>query len=359
MVAVGEVAQRAGVSTSTVSHVLNGTRFVSAELRARVQAAVEDLDYQPNAAARSLSLKRSNAIGLIVADIRNPFYASVARGAEDVAQAHGYKLVLCNTDQDATRESVYLQALQTRQVDGALVASGGTADAYLARLIRAGLPVVLVDRDVADVVNACAIVLDKTAPGYAAVRYLLGHGHRRIAMLAAEQRAPPGSPISERTAGYRRALAEVGFDVDERLVVAAAAAVDGGRQAAGAVLDVAPPPTAIFSDSGLVTLGVLESIASRGLRVPEDVEIVSADDLPQAWAEAFDPRVSTVAEPTYQLGCKAAEMLVSRLRSSSSCVARVVFQGAPLVRESVAPYAWHRERRFEAKLPVTTVTAHG
>jgi LacI family transcriptional regulator len=336
MVAVGDVAQRAGVSTSTVSHVLNGTRFVSAELRARVQAAVEALDYQPNAAARSLSLKRSNAIGFIVADIRNPFFASVARGVEDVAQAHGYKLVLCNTGGDATRESVYLQALQTRQVDGALVASSGAADAYLARLIRAGLPVVLVDRDLPDVADAPAIVLDKTAAGYAAVRYLLSHGHRRIAMLTAE-RTLPGSPIAERTAGYRRALAEIGFGVDERLVVAAAATVDGGRQAARAVLEVAPPPTAIFSDSSLMSIGVLESIAERGVRIPEDVEIVSADDLPHPWADAFDPRLSTVAQPTYELGCKAAEMLVNRLRSSSVPVAHVVFEGAPLVRESLAP----------------------
>jgi len=343
MVAVGDVAQRAGVSTSTVSHVLNVTRFVSAELRARVQAAVEDLDYQPNAAARSLSLKRSNAISLNVADIRNPFFASVARGVEDVAQAHGYKLVLCNTDGDATREFVYLQALQTRQVDGALVASGGAADAYLARLIRAGLPVVLVDRDITDVADAPAIVLDKTAAGYEAVRYLLGHGHRRIAMLTGE-RIPPGSTTTERTAGYRRALAEIGFGVDERLVVAAAATVDGGRQAAHAALDVAPPPTAIFSDSSLMSIGVLESIAARGLRIPEEVEIVSADELPHAWADAFDPRLSTLAQPTYQLGCKAAEMLVNRLRSSSAPVARVVFQGAPLVRESLAPQPWHRSR---------------
>lgn len=344
MVAVGDVAQRAGVSTSTVSHVLNGTRFVSDELRARVQSAVEDLDYQPNAAARSLSLKRSNTIGLIVADIRNPFFASVARGVEDVAQAHGYKLVLCNTDGDARRESVYLQALQTRQVDGALVASGGAADAYLARLIRAGLPVVLVDRDIPDVAVAPAIVLDKTAAGYAAVRYLLSHGHRRIAMLTAE-RTSPCSTTTERTAGYRRALAEIGFGVDERLVVAAAATIDGGRQAGRAVLDVAPPPTAIFSDSSLVSMGVLESIAHQGLRIPEDVEIVSADDLPHPWTDALDPRLSTVSQPTYELGCKAAEILVNRLCSSSAPAARVIFDGAPLVRESLVPKGWHRSRR--------------
>jgi LacI family transcriptional regulator len=340
MVAVRDVALRAGVSTSTVSHVLNGTRFVSAGLRKRVLAAVEDLDYQPNAAAQSLTLKRSKAIGLIVSDIRTPFFASVARGAEDVAQAHGYKLVLCNSDEDAIRGSGYLKALQTRQVDGALVASAGAADAYLARLIRAGLPVVLVDWELADL-QAPAIVLDKSAVGYAAVRCLLSHGHRRIAMLTGG-RSPPSPPTSERTAGYRRALAEVGFAIDERLVVATAASVEGGLQAARTVLDLAPQPTGIFSDNSLVSMGALEAIASRGLRVPEDVEIVSVDDLPHAWAEAFDPRLTTVAPPSYELGCKAAEMLVNLLLSSDAQVARVVLQDRLRVRVPSAGRSWNR-----------------
>src|SRR5262249_29794432 len=138
MVVVRDVAQRARVSTSTVSHVLNSTRFVSDELRTRVLTAMRELDYQPNAAARSLTLKRTHSIGLLVPDIRSPFCASVARGVEDVAQEHGYTVVLCNCDEDPAKESACLKALQTRQVDGLLVASEGAADAYLLRLVRAG-----------------------------------------------------------------------------------------------------------------------------------------------------------------------------------------------------------------------------
>src|SRR5260221_4521711 len=176
MVADRDVAQRARVSPSTVSHVLNSTRFVSDDLRARVLAAIQELDYQPNAAARSLTLKRSNSIGLIVPDIRNPFFASVARGVEDVAQAHGYTVVLCNCDEDAAKQSACLRALQTRQVDGLLVASEGAADAHLMRLVRAGLPVVLVDRVLADL-DARAIVLDNAEGAYAAVQQLLSRRH--------------------------------------------------------------------------------------------------------------------------------------------------------------------------------------
>src|SRR6266704_3596155 len=147
MATVHDVARRAGVSTSTVSHVVNRTRFVSDELRERVQAAMRELDYTPNAAARMLTLKRSHTIGLIVSDIRNPFFASVARGVEDVAQERGYTVVLCNSDETLVREAACLKTLQNRQVDGVLVASAGAADTYVARLAQAGYPIVLVDRD--------------------------------------------------------------------------------------------------------------------------------------------------------------------------------------------------------------------
>src|SRR3989441_12924266 len=144
MATVHDVARRAGVSTSTVSRVLNRTRFVSDELRERVLAAMRELDYTPNAAARMLTLKRSSTIGLIVSDIRNPFFASVARGVEDVAQEQGYTLVLCNSDENLLKESACLKTLQSRQVDGVLLASAGAADEQVGRLVHAGYPIILV-----------------------------------------------------------------------------------------------------------------------------------------------------------------------------------------------------------------------
>src|SRR5437879_12787813 len=170
MATVHDVARRAGVSTSTVSHVVNRTRFVSDELRERVQAAMRELDYTPNAAARMLSLKRSHTIGLIVSDIRNPFFASVARGVEDVAQEQGYTLVLCNSDESAERETACLNALETRAVDGVLLASAGHANEHLDRLVRAGLPIVPVDRDLPELA-ASAAVLGNDSPAYSAVSH--------------------------------------------------------------------------------------------------------------------------------------------------------------------------------------------
>src|SRR5437588_9786872 len=242
MATVHDVARRAGVSTSTVSHVVNNTRFVSDELRERVQAAMRELDYTPNAAARMLTLKRSHTIGLIVSDIRNPFFASVARGVEDVAQEQGYTLVLCNSDENAQREAACLNALETRAVDGVLLASAGVADEHLERLVRAGFPIVLVDRDLPEL-GAPAVLLDNEGAAYSAVWHLITRGHRRIAMLSGRAAI---STTTERVAGYRRALRDAAIDVDQCLVVSGESTSEGGVVAANPVLDLEEPPTAIL-----------------------------------------------------------------------------------------------------------------
>src|SRR3982074_386294 len=215
MATVHDVARHAGVSTSTVSHVVNKTRFVSDELRERVLAAMRELDYTPNAAARMLTLKRSHTIGLIVSDIRNPFFASVARGVEDVAQEQGYTLVLCNSDESAGRETACLNALETRAVDGVLLASSGVADEHLSRLVQAGYPIVLVDRDLPEL-GAPAVLLDNEGGGYTTGWHLITRGHRRMGVLSG--RAAISITIDGVT-GYRRVLREDGDNVDDRLVV--------------------------------------------------------------------------------------------------------------------------------------------
>jgi LacI family transcriptional regulator len=331
MATVHDVAQRAGVSTSTVSHVVNNTRFVSDELRERVLTAMRELDFTPNAAARMLTLKRSHTIGLIVSDIRNPFFASVARGVEDVAQEQGYTVVLCNSDENAERETACLNALETRAVDGVLLASAGVADDHLSRLVRAGYPIVLVDRDLPEL-GAPAVLLDNEGAAYGAVVHLITRGHRRIAMLSGRAAI---STTTERVAGYRRALLEAGIDVDERLVVSGASTSEGGAVAANTVLDLDEPPSAIFSGNNLMTIGALQVIASRGLVVPDDIALVGFDDFPFPWSDAFRPHLTTIAQPTYELGRRAAELLVHRLKDSRSRSAeRVVLDGKLVVRES-------------------------
>jgi LacI family transcriptional regulator len=329
---VRDVARRAGVSTSTISHVLNQTRFVSDELRERVLSAMRELNYEPNAAARMLTRQRSDTIGLIVSDIRNPFFASVARGVEDVAQEHGYTVVLCNSDEDLARESACLRALQTRQVDGVLLASAGVSDAHLSRLVHAGFPIVLVDRELPHL-PVPAVLLENEAAAYGAVRHLIGRGHRRIAMISGRRSI---STTTQRIAGYRRALREAGLKVDRQLVVSGDSTSEGGARAAHAILDVVPRPTAIFSGNNLMSIGALQAIGSRGLSVPDDIALVGFDDFPFPWSDAFRPHLTTVAQPTYELGRRAAETLVRWLKSpgAQQPTERIVLEGQLVVRES-------------------------
>ena len=352
MVTVRDVARRAGVSTSTVSHVLNRTRFVSDDLRDRVVAAMRELHYYPNAAARMLSLKRSNALGLIVSDIRNPFFASIARGVEDVAQEHGYTVVLCNSDEDLAKESACLKTLESRQVDGVLLASAGLADEHVSRLVLAGYPVVLVDRDLPDL-RTPAVLLDNEGAAYSAVRHLIERGHGRIGMLSGRGAI---STTTERVAGYERALREAGLELDDRLVISGESTSEGGAAATHALLDLEPPPTAIFSGNNLMSIGALHAIASRGLTVPDDVALVGFDDFPFPWSDAFRPHLTTVAQPTYELGRRAAEMLVHMLTGSNNTAPqRMVLQGKLVIRESSGAL-----RRRQPKAPaVRRGATHG
>jgi len=345
------VARRAGVSVSTVSHVLNGTRFVSDDLRERVLAAMRDLDFEPNAAARMLSLKRSNTIGLIVSDIRNPFFASVARGVEDVAQERGYTVVLCNSDETLVKEAACLKALQNRQVDGVLLASAGAADEYVARLVHAGYPVVLVDRDLPGL-TVSAVLLDNEGAAYSAVRHLIERGHRRIGMISGRDSI---TTTTERVAGYERALRESELELDPCLVISGQSTSEGGTAATHALLDLDPPPTAIFSGNNLMSIGALHAISSRGLIVPDDVAIAGFDDFPFPWSDAFRPHLTTIAQPTYELGRQAAEMLVNTLqRNEAREVHRVVLEGELVIRESsgtarLHPVQHERRRRVSAR----------
>lgn len=331
MATVRDVARRAGVSVSTVSHVLNQTRYVSDDLRERVLVAMRELEFAPNAAARMLSLKRSNTIGLIVSDIRNPFFASVTRGVEDVAQEHGYTVVLCNSDETIAKEEACLRALQTRSVDGVLLASAGVADEYVNRLVKAGYPMVLVDRDLPDL-HIPAVLLDNEGAAHRAVRHLIDRGHQRIGMLSGRLAI---STTIERVAGYQRALREAGLPFDAELVISGESTSEGGARAAALLLAHRRRPTAIFSGNNLMSIGALQSISGLGLSVPEDVALVGFDDFPYPWSDAFRPHLTTIAQPTYELGRSAAALLVRILRGSRvQAEQRIVLEGELVVRES-------------------------
>jgi LacI family transcriptional regulator len=271
----------------------------------------------------------------------------MARGVEDVAQECGYTLVLCNSDENPEREIACLKALQTRQVDGVLLASAGEGHPLLSRLVRAGFPMVLVDRELPEL-GLPTILMDNAGGAYTAVCHLLARGHLRIAMLSGRGSI---STTTERVAGYERALHEAGVAPDPCLLVSGDSTSEGGTLATDELLDLPAPPTAIFSGNNLMSIGALHAIVRRGLRVPHDVALVGFDDFPYPWSDAFQPRLTTVAQPTYELGRRAAEMLVQRLSRrrghvSPQLMQRVVLEGNLVVRESSGLVVTHTPAIF-------------
>jgi LacI family transcriptional regulator len=334
--------------------VLNGTRVVSDDLRDRVLEALQELHYEPNAVARSLKLKRSNSLGLVISDIGNPFFTAVVRGVEDVARQRGFALILCNSDEDPVKEAEYLRILASRRVDGLILAPAGERHDYLARLARSHFPLVFLDREVPDL-DVPAVVLDGENAAHTAVRHLIEHGHRRIGMVAGRPRI---STTVARIAGYRRALAEAGIAEDDRLIVSGGSRTEEAHAAAATLLEQDPRPTAFFVANNLMTIGTVEAIQERGLSIPDDVALVGFDDF--SWADVFRPRLTTVAQPTYELGRRAAELLVRRIEGDVEGTARrVVLKGRLIVRESCGARTWERAPIAErAAHAASTPTAH-
>jgi LacI family transcriptional regulator len=336
MPTVQDVARRAGVSVATVSYVLNGTRFVSAGLRERVLAAVRELHYEPNAAARTLRSNRSHTLGLILPDLRNPFFTETVRGIEDVAEAHGYTVLLANSDEDPQREATHLRVLRAKHVDGLIIAPAGGPYQELEQLVDMGFPLVLLDRDLAGL-GASSVMLDNEAAARAAVDHLIGLGHRRIGMIAGR---PPISSTVDRQRGYRRALDKAGLPFDEQLVATGGSTIEGGAAAASSLLERRSPPTAIFSANNLMTIGAVMAIERHGLSVPRDIALVGFDDFP--WADVFRPRLTTVAQPLYDLGRTAADLVLKQLSGAGHHAERVLLPGTLVVRDSSGAREWLR-----------------
>ncbi len=293
MVGLKDVARRAGVSVATVSRVLTNSPLVNAETRARVQQAMDALEYRPNRVARRLrgDAGQAGLLGLVVPDIQNPFFAEVARGVEEVAQARGYMVFLGNSDEDEAVERRYLELMRAERVDGIILPASSDNAAAVTELARGGLPVVCVDRRLPRAALD-TVIADNVEGAYAAVRHLLAVGHRRIGFGGGR---PQLSTTRERREGYGRALAEAGLAADEALVRAADSREAGGREAARALLALPHPPTALFVGNNLMTLGALEAVHGMGLRVPDDVAVVGYDDMP--WALAFNPPLTAVRQP--------------------------------------------------------------
>ena len=332
MSTINDVARLAGVSTMTVSRVVNSSDYVSAATRARVERAIAELGYMPNALARQLRSKRTKTIALVMADITNPFFTTVARGVEDVAGPRGFGVLFCNTDESETEEVDYVSMLIARQVDGVLLVPTTASSRSLALLRSRNVPVVIVDRRVRSR-NVDVVRGDSEAGAYALTRHLISLGHRRIAVLAGRKAV---STSVDRVKGFKRALAEAGIEADPQLVRYGGYHQSEGYAMAHAVLGVAPAPTAIFAANNFIAVGAMRALREAGLRVPTDLSIVGFDDLPPDWS--MDPFLTVVAQPAYTFGQRAAELLLERIHGEAPEASReLVLPGELIIRRSSGP----------------------
>ena len=326
MVGIKEVAEAAGVSTATVSRVLANKPYVRPEVRERVLAAVQQLAYRPNRIARNLRVQQSFSIGLIVSDIRNPFFSEVSRAVEETAYAQGYSVLLCNTDEDPEKEELYLNLMQDENVAGFIfVPTGQTSPRYAELSLT--FPSVLLDRTLKDC-DADAVLLDNTKAAYDLTIHLLAQGHQRIAAIF----GAVSTTGNDRYRGYEQALREYERAPDAQLVKNIRPQIATGRTAALQLLDLPQPPDAIIAGNNLLMAGVLQVIRERGYSIPRDIALVGFDDT--IWATLVQPTITVMAQPTADIGRTATELLFQRIADPDRSMRKIILQGQLLVRES-------------------------
>jgi LacI family transcriptional regulator len=334
MPTIVEVAKRASVSIATVSNVIRGTKRVSERLQKRVQAAIEELDYSPNAIARGLKVKQTRMLGMVLPDITNPFFAGIIRGAEDTAFDRDYFLVTANTDEQIGRERRLLSALRSYRADGILLASAPGGDtSHIRNTIAAGLSVVFLDRSVAGV-KADAVLLDNVRGSRECVRHLLQLGHRRIAIITGPLQL---QNARERLQGYQEALRESDVPIDEALILQGDYRLESGSRLAKQLVQSRLGATAVFVCNGVMTIGLLNAFEELDVKCPEDLSVATFDDL--TLDHSSHSHLTAVVQPSYEMGARAATLLMDRIEgrlTGDPVVVRVV--PTLVIRDSTRPY---------------------
>jgi LacI family fructose operon transcriptional repressor len=330
MASIKDVARQAGVSTTTVSRVLGDSDAVRPALRERVQRAIVELAYRPNLAARRLRQQRASMVGLIVSDIRNPFFTEISRAVEDMAFCHDLRLILCNTDEDPAKEQAYLELMADEQASGVILS------ATLERLQRTAaddlpFPVVLIDRapDPAGPRARCDVVqIDNTGAARRLTQHLLGQGHRRFVVLAGSR----SSTGRERQAGIEGLLREHGL---QPYVMALPPTAAAAQDAVRSLLAAGERPDALLATSGLLLLGAVQALQAAGLAWPQDIALAGFDN--NEWTALLRPGITVIAQPTQEMGRSAGELLLQRIAEPDRAPRRIVLDGELLVRGSSGP----------------------
>ena len=330
-VTIKDIARKADVSVATVSYVLNDNRYVSPELRSRVEEAIEELGYRPNLVARSLRQSRTKTIGLIVPDNSNPFFAEIAKGVEDAGFDAGYSVILCNSNAMPERELAYLEVLRSKQVDGIIFIATTAEIRHIRPLVEGGIPAITFYRESSDV-DVDRFFIDNDEAGYLITSHLIELGHQQIACI---QPASPVTPSALRVAGFKRSIEQSGLQCDEMLMPRGDNLISGGWRAANQLLETEKPFTAVFASNDAMAIGCIRALRDSGIRVPEDVSVAGVDDI--MLASVIEPTLTTVSQPKYEAGRQAVAMLAERIQGT--------YEGGP------------RQVQLEIKLVVRQSTA--
>lgn len=330
-----DVAEKADVSITTASRVINNPEKVSTETRQNVQKAMRILKYKPSRVAQRLrgSKGKSKLLGLIIPDIQNPFYSNLVRGIEDVAYGNNYAVILCNSDENPRKESFYLNVLRSESVDGVILPPIHQYGKVVEEIIEHGIPVICVDRKF-EKKPVDTVVLNNRKGAYSAVSHLIEKGHEKIATITSKSRF---SSFQERQAGYREALEDHHITYDENLVQEAdPRSSEEAREITLKLLKSEDRPTALFVTNNLMSLGALKAIKELNLKIPEDVSLIMFDDMP--WATVMSPSITTVKQPGYEMGRRAAELFFQRVKDPEREIVEITMDPKFIVRESTATY---------------------
>lgn len=330
MTNIKDVAKKAGVSVSTVSHVINKTRFVNEQTQAKVLATMENLQYHPNSIARSLRRKdkRTHTIGLLIPDSTNPFFAEVLKGVEDVSFGAGFNVFLCNSDGNPQKETDYIEALLRKQIDGIILVSAGIDPNFNEYISQRKIPLIIVDREI-EGINFNSVMIDNHIGGYLATSYLTKLGHRRIGCITGPSVL---TPSAYRIQGYRQALEEKSITLDHSLIIQGDFRAQSGRLATKQILTLTVPPTAIFACNDMMAVGAIRAIYEAGLKVPDDISVIGFDDI--LLASFIVPSLTTISQPSHEMGLLAAELVIKQIQNPQSPPQHIILSPSLIIRDS-------------------------
>ncbi|SET29785.1 transcriptional regulator, LacI family [Natronincola peptidivorans] len=324
---IKDVARKAGVSISTVSRVVNDSKAVRPRTKEKVEKAIEELGYKPNAIARSLKIKNTKTIGIMIPDISNQFYPEVVRGVEDVANMYKYNIFLCNTDLDKEKEVQYFDALEEKQVDG-IIFMGNLIPLELGeKFQKSDIPIVLIGTDYGDLPS---VTINNHQASIDVINYLIKKGHKKIGMITGKEYDPVVGLA--RKEGYKKALQEADIEYVEELIIEGGYRFRSGYEGAKKLLDFKNRPTAIFVASDEMAIGAIRAALEKGIAIPDELAIVGFDNIDMA-GKVY-PSLSTIAQPMYEMGAIGMRVLTKILNDETLDNKKVLLNYSFIERES-------------------------